>query len=55
MIRVNNIAAELDDDCYSLRLKAAEILGVPLICVSSLQIAKKAVLLAEFNDCLRLT
>lgn len=43
MIRVNNIAAELDDDCYSLRLKAAEILGVPLICVSSLQIAKKAV------------
>ena len=43
MIRVNNIAAELDDDCYSLRLKAAEILGVPLTCVSSLQIAKKAV------------
>ena len=30
MIRVNNIAAELDDDCYSLRLKAAEILGVSL-------------------------
>ena len=43
MIRVNNIAAELDGDCYSLRLKAAEILGVSLSQVLSLQIAKKAV------------
>ena len=43
MIRVNNIAAELDCDCYSLRLKAAEILGVSLSQVLSLQIAKKAV------------